>query len=166
MGETSTFQIGASVAHAPEARSFFDNGNSVISADLRSTVLGLDIALKTLDPVSGTGLNIGAEFLRAKNESSDDGLTIVDTQADGFYAYIERIAGKSWSFGASGGRYEHAEDNAERSWDAGVFVTHRANEFNRIRLEARHFDDPGPNYYGVMLQWTVILGSHGHGVDW
>ena len=166
VGEESTLQIGASVAHAPEARTFFESGTTVISADLQTTIVGADVTFKTLDPAAGSGLNIGVELLRSIRESSDDGLTITNTGANGFYGYIERVANSNWSYGVSGGHFEHAEDNAETSWDAGVFLTHRVNEFNRLRLEARHFDDPGVNSYGVMLQWTVILGSHGHGVDW
>ncbi len=138
----------------------------VIGADLRSLILGADLTYKTLDPVDGSGLNVGAEVLLSKRESSDDGLAITDTDAWGFYGYVENLLDRRWSVGVSGGRFEHAEDASMRSWDAGVFATCRVDEFNRLRLEARHFDDPGEEFHGVMLQWTVILGSHGHGVDW
>ena len=97
---------------------------------------------------------------------SDDGVTITSVRGEGAYGYVELIANNRWAFGVSAGLYEHAEDSSEESWDGGVFVTHRINEFNRLRVEARHFEDPGPNSYGLALQWTMILGSHGHGIDW
>lgn len=166
IGETGTLQIGGSVAWAPEARSFFDTGTSVIAADLETLVAGVDATFKTLDPETGSGFRFGAELLISDNESSDDGMTIAQNESSGFYAYVESIFGPTWSIGASGGVYEHAENDNEDSTDVGAFVTYRRNEFNRLRLEVRHFDDPMEDSIGVMLQWTTILGSHGHGVDW
>lgn len=166
VGDDATFQVGASVAHAPEARSFYEVGMATVGLDLKRTVVGVDLTFKSIDPQRGNGFTVGVEGLRSIMEASDDGVTITNTGANGFYGYVEYSHNTRWSFGISGGQFEHAEDSAEDSTDVGVFATHRINEFNRLRLEARQFDDPGEDFYGVMLQWTVILGSHGHGIDW
>lgn len=159
LGERASLQFGASVAHAPEARAFFESGMTVIAADLETTIFGADVLLEVFDDESGEGWNAGGEFLRSDSEHSDDGVTITDVAADGFYAFVERVAGPRWSYGASGGRFEHAEDDAEDSWDAGAFVTYRINESNRVRVEARHFDDPAEESFGVIVQWTVAFGA-------
>ncbi|MCA8943471.1 MAG: hypothetical protein KDB80_12985 [Planctomycetes bacterium] len=166
VGESGTLQVGASVAWAPAARAFYESGMTVVSVDLASTIVGADVLYKTLDAETGAGTSIGAELLHADTEHSDDGMAVTKSHAFGFYGYAEQLVNRNWSFGASGGHFQHAEDDAEESWDAGLFVTHRLNEFNRLRVEVRRFDDPVEDSIGLLLQWTVILGSHGHGIDW
>lgn len=165
-GAHGKLQVGASVAWAPESRSFFESGSSTIAADLESLIAGVDVTYRAVDPETGSGFVVGGEFLLADTESSDDGITINQNESAGFYGYVERHCCPDWSFGASGGLYEHAEDDTEESWDAGAFLTRRINHANRLRLEVRHFDDPMEESVGVMLQWTVILGAHDHGDGW
>ena len=79
------------------------------------------------------------------------------------------------ALGFSYNQYEHAEDAEKESRDFGVFFTRQLNENNRIRLEVRAFEDLALEDEGVedlvdftafSLQWTVMLGSHSHGIEW
>ena len=133
---------------------------------------GADVTFKWGNPATGEALTISTELLwsRADFAEEDDGggppEWARNQSSIGFYAYVEWAFNRNWSIGGSGGWFEHAEDDTLESWDAGLFVTWRIDEFNRLRLEGRHFDDPDQDYWGVMLQWTIILGSHGHGLGW
>lgn len=167
LDDRTTLQAGVSIAAAPEMNRFFMSGTSTIQAELEKFIYGADVTVKSHNDEDGSGYTFGAEYLVSDAETSDDGSSITSVEAQGFYAYGLFTSSPSWTFGASGGRFEHAEDARERSWDAGVFATHNMNEFNRIRIEARHFDEPGTsNHWGAAVQWTIILGSHGHGIDW
>jgi len=167
----SSFQVGSSVAWAPEEEAFFElMSGDVIAEDLERLVFGADVTFSWSDQATGEGFVLSGEFLWSRADFAEDEGGMPETTRNvssvGFYAYTEWMFNRHWSVGASGGWYEHAEDNDEESWDLGAFVTWRVNEFNRLRLEGRHFDDPEEDYWGLMLQWTVILGSHGHGLGW
>lgn len=195
IGQESTLQIGASGAWAPEARSFVEveapgavpfgvepDDHEVVAVDLERAIVGVDVTYKWLDPATGEGLTIGAEgfmsysrFLPEDDEDHDHAVGIgaagpgtEENTAFGFYAYTEYFFNPRWSLGVSGEWFERAQEAGETWWDVGSFLTWRVDEFNRIRLEARYFEDSviQEEYFVVMAQWTVILGSHGHGIDW
>ena len=174
VGSESTLQLGASVAWAPEARRFFGEEDEAFAVDLERLLLGFDVRFRWLDPATGQGLTLGGELLYTHQDIFEDHHKKPDGLMDsspetvgalGFYSYGIWDFDQHWSIGVSGGWFEHAEDDSHSSWDVGAFVTWRVDEFNRLRLEARYFDDPGEDYWAAMLQWTVILGSHGHGLD-
>ena len=130
--------------------------------DLRRLILGADITLSSIDPSTGSGFTLHGEALLSRMRFEEAGTTT----SFGFHAYFEYLFDKNWSAGLSGGFFEHAEDDSESSWDLGLFVTYRINEFHRLRLEVRHFDDPDVESYGLMLQYTIFLGHHKHGIAW
>lgn len=173
LSANATLQVGTSAAWSPEERAFFElMSGSVVVEDLERFVLGTDVTFKWGDPATGESLVVSGEFLWSKAdfaEEDDAGgapATMRNVSSIGFYGYAEWAFNRFWSVGASGGWFEHAEDSALESWDMGAFLTWRIDEFNRLRLEGRYFDDPDEEYWGLMLQWTVILGSHGHGIPW
>lgn len=163
----SSLQVGVSGAWAPEVDTFFEPmPGTVAKSELQQHILGVDITYRTQDPASARGLTIAGEALYLDRQALDDTDTETTTRAFGYYAYAERRFNLNWAAGVSGGMYEHAEDSSEESWDVGAYGSWFINEFNRLRLEARHFDDPDEESFGITLQWTTILGSHGHGIDW
>lgn len=193
VGSESTLQIGVSGAWAPEIKTFVEVDAAALpfagtaepevrSVDLERAVAGADLTFRWLDPVLGEGLTVAAEgflsYSRFLREDEDDhgeflGTTAAVPAADartsvGFHAWSEYSFDPYWSVGVSGEWFERAEDSSETWWDAGAFVTWHVDHFNRLRLEARYIDDSAlrEEYFVVMAQWTVILGSHGHGIDW
>lgn len=182
--ESSTLQLGASALHAPTSVFGVDETDE---RDIDQTVLGGDLTWSRVNEVTGGGLTLQGEFLHSDADfgtlddagtpgvPGDDTFTVMGESANGFYALAEYRPSRRWAFGASGGIFEHAEDADEDTSDIGVFVTWRRSEFNRLRLEVRSYADLPHEHDGieekldclaVMLQWTVILGSHGHGLDW
>lgn len=164
-----SIQVGASTAYAPKARRFFAPATIAAPAttvELRNLIVGADVAVDSRNSEHDRGFRAIAELLYSARENSDDGVSITDVGAVGGYLSFESFLDGHWSVGASGGHYQHAEDDAESSWDAGLFVTHGWSEAHRIRLEGRYFDDPTEDYYGVVLQWVVTLGAHHHASAW
>ena len=168
IGTHATFQFGGSVAWAPRTKSFYLDpmSGAIRYHDLDRLVLGSDLALKWRDHDTGRGVHFGAEFLWSRADSAGEDAFTSDVSSVGLYAYGEYFLDQRWSLGMSGGWYEHAEDSSEDSWDLGSFVTWQLNPSNRLRLEVRRFDDPAEQYWGAMLQWTVVLGHHHHHDDW
>ena len=52
--------------------------------------------------------------------------------------------------------------------DGGIFVPYNIDHFNRLRFEiqAVHDDLLSDSYFVAMLQWTTLIGSHAHPLDW
>jgi len=182
--ESSTLQFGASALHAPTSVFGVDETDE---RDIDQAVLGGDLTWTCVDEETGGGLTLQGEFLHSDadfgtldeagtpGDPVDDSFTVMGESANGFYALAEYRPSRRWGFGASGGVFEHAEDADEDTSDIGVFVTWKRSEFNRLRLEVRSYadlphEDDGIeeplDCFAVSLQWTVILGSHGHGLDW
>ena len=140
-----------------------------LTNDLEKLVWAIDASYTCYDPSTGEGVRIIGEFFLnhqefAEPETGDES----DMTAFGGYVYGEYSFNRQWSLGASVNWLERAENDDKEWFDAGAFVTYRVNEFNRLRLEARYVDDQllDEDYFVGMLQWTVILGSHGHGIPW
>lgn len=167
LGTRTTVQLGISGAWAPEIRFSYDNGSGTRTRSLRRGLLGADVSIKHLDPGTGQGTTFVAEVLLSRKDTFDTTTETRSTvESTGFYALLEHSLGQRWTLGASGGKFGHAETEGLDSWDAGIYSTWHVDEFNRLRLEGRRFDDPDQSYWGFTLQWTIILGSHGHGIDW
>lgn len=181
--ESSTLQFGASALYAPTSVFGVDESDE---RDLDQTVLGADITWTRVNEETGGGLTLQGEFLHSDadfgtldeagtpGDPVDDTFSVMGESANGFYGLAELRPSRRWAFGASGGVFEHAEDADEDTTDIGVFVTWKRSEFNRLRLEVRSYSDLAHEHDGmveeldfiaVSLQWTVILGSHGHGLD-
>jgi hypothetical protein len=184
VSEHSTIQLGASALHAPSSVFGVDETDE---RDLDQAVLGLDLTWSRVEEQTGRGLTLQGEWLHSDTDfgTLDDGgtpadplddlFTVMGESANGFYALAELHASRGWGFGVSGGLWEHAEDADLDTSDVGVFATWRPNEYNRLRLEVRSYSDlpveedgieEALDFVAVSLQWTVILGSHGHGLDW
>lgn len=177
LGGDAILQIGLSGIWAPRERTFLDGHKKKESRvfrglvdgleeaaflDVERIVLGADITLSSISPVDGGGFTLHAEVLRSRQNFRGAG----KETALGFHAYGEYFFDRHWSLGLGGGFYEHADDSDESSFDIGLFITYRINEFHRLRLEGRFFDDPGEEFFGVMLQYTIFLGHHRHGLPW
>ncbi|MCA8971599.1 MAG: hypothetical protein KDC95_17535 [Planctomycetes bacterium] len=167
LGAAATVQVGASIAYQPKAVRFFeDTSMQPFRRSFEQRVVGLDATYRNVDQATGRGVVLVGEALWSTQEFSNDGFDVSRVGAFGGHLCGEAFLGRQWSVGATAGAFEHAEDASERSSDYGAFATWKVDEFNRLRLEARRFQDPGPDSFGISMQWTIILGTHGHGIPW
>lgn len=184
VSDSATLQLGGSLLTAPE-RVFGVDEDDI--QDVDRSVMGLDLTLVNMDESNGSGYRFQAEALINDQDEGelddggtpgdpvDDVFNVSNTEATGFYVMAERVMDSSNTIGFSYNQYEHAEDSAEESSDFGVYYTTKLNEFNRLRFEIRSFKDlvleeegveELVDFTAVSLQWTVQLGSHGHGLEW
>ena len=183
ISEESTVQLGTSFLYAPSSVFGVDEADERINQQ----VAGIDLTFTSTDETDQSGWLFQSEILYRDAEEgelddngtpgnpADDTFTLTSEASTGLYLLAEHRTGPRWSFGASGNFYESAEDSDEERSDIGVFATYNPNEFNRIRFEVRSFEDLEVEDEGVVeeldfvsfaIQWTVILGSHGHGLEW
>lgn len=181
---STSVQLGGSYMHSPE-KVFGVDEDDVQSVD--RSVMGLDLSLVSQDESTGAGYRLQAEALfnerdygelldgGTPGDPADDLFEVNREEAAGFVVMGERNFDAKNTLGFSYNQYEHAEDSEEESSDFGVYYTRHLNEYNRIRFEVRSFEDLVLEEEGVeelvdfmafSIQWTVMLGSHGHGIEW
>ncbi|MCB9833093.1 MAG: hypothetical protein H6807_11530 [Planctomycetes bacterium] len=172
----STLQVGGSLLWAPEQRGVLEHDHEdededdeePIIRDLEKLTLSFDLTYRNIDPSDGSGFEALAEFLFNSQETGDPETGEVDRHhAFGFHVVGEYHLDQWLSLGAAFDWYERALEPGE-SWDVGAFVTWKWNEFNRLRLEGRWYEDTtfGEDYVLVLVQWTTTIGNHGHPLPW
>jgi len=172
VGERGTLQLGASARLLPSYELGLDAG--AIGADLSNTVWGLDA---TYGWVGETGIDswtfggemlfntgdVGAELTGA-DDANPAHYTVVDDSLTGFYAYGDY----AWDrFNAVGAQFSSAEVVGDERSELEVYYTRLFSEFHRLRfvLGASDSDVDGSGSK-FLVQYTTILGAHGHGVNW
>lgn len=178
IGSDDTLRVGTSGIGAPSERAFFFTDpptNSVVdTAASDRWVWGVDLFWERKNPSrEGGDLLVGGEWIWAREEIVDDSLapptfTGVHARGDGGYVMAQYGIDARWSIGARFDTFSHLDD-ASLSTDAvSLAVTWNVNEFNRVRLEGGLIDDElaAESYGYLMLQWTLVLGSHEHGIAW
>jgi hypothetical protein len=172
VGERGTLQLGASARAVPNFALGLDGGT--IAEDLSSTVYGLDV---TYGWVGETGLDswtfggeflfntgdVGAELVGADDTNPAD-YAVVDDSLTGFFAYGDY----AWDrFNAVGVQVSQAEVVGDERTELEVYYTRMFSEFHRLRLVLGASDsDVDGSGSKLALQYTTILGAHGHGVNW
>ena len=176
LGEASSLQVGLSGIYAPEIAAFTDDtAGGVLRDETRKRTFGFDLAYRHRDPSRNDAFTMGLEILHNRESFLDiDGsvspvVTSVGgtVKAWGGYAYAEYEFDRRWSAGAFFDLFDRAVADGFNWTGGGVFVTWKINEFNRLRLQVQAVDDElaDDRYFAAMLQWTVVIGSHSHLLD-
>ena len=108
-------------------------------------------------------------FLAIDDSAPPFTTTVSDaTTAWGVYAYAEYAFDRRWSAGGFLDVFDRAVADGFNWTGVGAFVTWKIDEFNRLRLKVQAIDDElsDDSYFVAMLQWTVLIGSHSHLLDW
>jgi hypothetical protein len=176
LGAESSLQIGLSALYAPEQVSFTDDGlGGVLRDETAKRTYGLDVTYRWRDPSRDDGFTMGLEILhnRQKFLAIDDTVSPIATSVSpsvtawGGYAYAEYEFNRRWSAGGFLDLVDRIEADGFNWISGGAFVTWRINHFHRLRLQVQAIDDElsDDRYFAAMLQWTVIIGSHAHPLD-
>lgn len=174
VGENGTLQIGASARVIPKFQADYEPSGDQ-AADLRDTVLGTDI---TYGWKSDTGVNaftLGGEFLL---DTGDTGLAIASpgpggtiavdrSTLSGWFAFADYALDQNNSFGVQYSATELPDGAATNATEADLYFTHTFSEFQRIRLDLTSYDQDGSDRsFRAAIQYSFIVGAHGHGVNW
>ncbi|HVS19428.1 MAG TPA: hypothetical protein VMT18_12560 [Planctomycetota bacterium] len=177
VGERGTLQLGTSLRAIPDFSLGYEIDESVSAGDLSNSVVGLDL---TYGWVGETGIDtwtFGGEFLwnlgdkaagiddpDATPGSGDESVLVSDDAHFGWFGYGEY----GWNrFNAVGLLLGQAEGVLDDRSELELYYSRMFSEFHRLRfvLGASDSDLEG-NGTRLALQYTTILGAHGHGVNW
>lgn len=179
IGDNGVLQLGASARVLPSfAYTFEPSGDEQRS--LENTVFGLDATYGWSDPSGLTTWTFGAEYLidtgdtystiddaGTAGDTSDDTVSVVSKNLNGFYVYGDYAWDKSNSAGLQYSQVELPEDGTPDASETTAYYTHMFSEFHRVRLEATAVDrDAAEDSMRLAVQYTAFVGAHGHGVNW
>jgi hypothetical protein len=176
VGENGIFQAGISGRFIPEATAEL-NGSAVEGLD--SAVYGLDLTYGWTSDDARRALTIGGEFLvntgdtaaqiddAGTDDTADDTLAgFEDPTQTGWYAYADWGWNQKHSVGAQYSSIEFGEDSDAA--EVELYYTRAFSEFHRLRFVASGLDTDAPDGDALRfaIQYTVIVGAHGHGLNW
>ncbi len=174
VGERGTLQLGASARFVPNYSFEVDDAAVTPLEDLSNSVFGVDV---TYGWVGETGIDswtFGGEFLINDGDVSAEftpgtppaagTLETVDDSLTGFFAYGDY----AWDrFNAVGAQFSSAEVIGDERSELELYYTRMFSEFHRLRFVIGASDsDVDGSGSKFAVQYTTILGAHGHGVNW
>lgn len=179
VGESGMLQLGASARAIPDY-SVIDEVNALGETGLDSTVFGVDVSYGWSGETGEERLTLGAEALFSTGDNGfsvddpdttpgtgDETLTVLDDSVFGYYAYADY----AWSrFHSAGAQFSSAElpdaGNSDVS-EIEIYYTRWLSEFHRLRfVVASTEDDSSDDALRFAVQYTGIVGAHGHGINW
>lgn len=181
VGENGYFQWGLSGFYTPGALLFVDatlpSGRTRSDRfELRRAVGALDLTLRTMDAPSLTSELATVELWYGDGEFLDAGNAVRSDGHAGIWGFAEHRFSPRWAAGLYGSWADRADSTSggrllaggETTAERGVFLTWNLSEFNRLRLQVNHvnFGIGEDKAFVFALQWSVILGSHYHPLDW
>ena len=134
-------------------------------------LVGIDLTYRYTPLASADyrGLVWGTEFLL--NHEARESVPADETSpavfkyrdAFGLYSYLEARLSRRYY---AGFLFDYAQDidgiaGATKAYSP--YLTIWPSEFQRLRLQYTHLDEPGRADDRFFLQWTVVMGSHVHG---
>lgn len=193
VGQNGYLQWGVGGRFAPAKLDMFMDEVSGESYrfETRQSAFVADLTLRTVDATGQSADTVGLELWRnggelfeAEDGNGDDQLELAEAgilpleDVWGVWGFWEHAFNPHWSAGLHSAWWQHAEAAPGGDWFAanggeagaryGAFLTWNLSEFNRLRLELlQHAPGDGtiPSNT-IALQWTAILGSHSHPLDW
>jgi hypothetical protein len=179
LGESGTLQVGASARVIPDYTAV-DDANGLSEAGLDNSVWGVDLTYGWVDETGLRRLTLGAEGLVATGDTGfdvtdpdgtpgtgDETLSVLDDAAFGYYGFADY----AWDrYNGAGLQYSGAEIPDAAGSDVAeleLYYTHWFSEFHRLRLVAAAIeDDTSEDALRFAVQYTGIVGAHGHGINW
>jgi len=175
LDEENSVQLGTSLWWAPDTLTEEEDERF----HTHRAVGSFDVTYKWQDPASRKTFFLGGEALVSNgkflHEHEVAGVThheILDEEALGGYAWCEYSWDPHWSAGLMADAFSHVEHAEIGQRDYSTFLTWKISHFNWLRFQYRYNDlerghgSMGRDYHEFMLQWTITLGSHAHGLDW
>ncbi len=180
VSERSTLQWGLSARVIP-TYSVDDEVNALSETDLENQVYGMDLTWGWVDDTGQRRWTVGAEGLLNSGDidvqvddpdatpgNGDESLLVDDASVGGGLAYIDYAWNRNNSAGIQYSRAELADASDSDLTEVELYYTRWLSEFQRVRLVGSWFDDGGADEDSLRLavQYTAVVGAHGHGINW
>ncbi len=87
---------------------------------------------------------------------------------NGYLAWVDYQLSPFNSFGLQYSALQLPDVNKSNESEVEAYWSHSFSEFQRLRLAASDHKSDVPNSDSVRLalQYSLVLGAHGHGVNW
>jgi len=157
--DAQSLDLGASWAFTPKVQ--VDDGGA-------RSLAGLDLTYRyaPLDTAGYRGLTWGTEVLWNDEDRRVGGAPDGDFRrrdAVGLYSYVETRVTRRFTPGVLFEWSQDVDRTKGATFAYSPYLTVWASEFQRLRFQYTHLDEPGDHDDLFYLQWTVALGSHVHG---
>ncbi|MCC7014665.1 MAG: hypothetical protein IT454_19040 [Planctomycetes bacterium] len=183
LSDASVLQLGTSLRSIPRYSVVYDDGagNTAQADSLSSNVLGLDLTYGWTGETGERKFTLGGEYLLSMGDNgfevdpdpdnnpgtADAALSILDEQVGGFFVWADYAWDRFNSAGAQYSLVERADAIQSEAYEVELYFTRMFSEFHRLRLVLAHSDGEGDDPLATLaLQYTAIVGAHGHGVNW
>ena len=171
LSDSSTFQAGGSARVVPNYGLEFE-ATGDRETDLSSLVWGLDATYGWVDETGQRTWTAGAELLVSTGDVGAENpapgvVNVIDGSATGYFAFLDH----GWNrFNSAGFQYSEAElpdAGSTRASEIELYYRHGLSEFHRLRFGVGFADmEAGEDSVRFVVQYTGVLGAHGHGVNW
>jgi hypothetical protein len=179
VGEHGTLQLGASGRAIPDYTGI-DELNSLQQDGLDSTVFGADFTYGWVDDTGQRRVTVGAEVLVSAGDTGfdvtdpdttpgtgDETLVVLDDSVFGYYAFADYAWDRTHSAGAQFSAAEIPDAAESDVSELELYFTRWLSEFHRLRFVVASIeDDTAEDALRFAIQYTGIVGAHGHGVNW
>lgn len=171
LSDNTTAQVGASARFLPDyGVEFAATGD--MADGLSNIVWGLDASWRWTDDTGLKSWTTGAELLVADgdvgaNNPTPGTVDVVDQSLVGYYAYLDHAWDRFESAGLQVSQAELADGSRSRASEIELYYTRGLSEFQRLRFGVGVADmEDGEDSVRFVVQYTGIVGPHGHGVNW
>jgi hypothetical protein len=180
VGETGIFQLGASTRLIPDY-TFEYEPSGATAEGLSNSVYGVDATYGWTDETGQRRWTLGAEFLVDSGDNgsdiqdsgtpgdpTDDTIQVLDSSVNGYYAFVDYAWSPFNSVGLQYSGLELPDVGTSNASEVEAYWSHNFSEFQRLRLAVSTFetDVPDEDAYRLAVQYTLVLGAHGHGINW
>lgn len=177
-GDNGVAQLGLSARAIPDY-SFEFEPSGASEGGLASFVWGLDATYGWKDDAGLARWTLGGEYLRSTGDTgsalddagtpgdpSDDAVLVLDEDVGGWYAYADY----GWNpYNSVGLQYSLAElPDGDDLQEVEAYYTRMFSEYHRLRFAVAALDSDVEDEDSLRfaVQYTAVLGAHGHGVNW
>jgi len=179
VGAAGVLQAGLSLRAAPDyAFTYAPSGDTV--EGLENTVFGLDLTYGWNDASGLTRWTLGGELLQIRGDvgadvtdvggdgdPTNDTLAIVDDDRSGWLAFADYALDARTNVGAQYSAVELLDGAGSRAGELELYYTLQFSEFHRLRFVASSYEsDLDDDSLRFAIQYTALVGAHGHGVNW
>lgn len=179
VGDNGTLQVGASARMIPDY-AFAFSPSGATSEGLDNTVYGVDVTYGWHDDTGLSRWTVGGEFLidtgdvgadvtdvGGDGDPTNDTLSAVDDTRTGWFAFVDWAWDQNHSVGLQYSSTELTDGAASDANELEAYYTWQLSEFHRLRFAASALEsDLDPDAQRFAVQYTAIVGAHGHGVNW
>jgi hypothetical protein len=172
VGEAGIFQLGASARYIPQYE-FTNDATGDTASDLENAVYGVDATYGWTDETGLKKWTFGGEYLV---NTGDTGATlggtgtvdVIHRSVGGYFAWIDYQISPFNSVGVQYSADEIPDANRSNESEAALYWSHSFSEFQRLRFELsdHRSDVPDSDSTRFAVQYSLVLGAHGHGVNW